>query len=148
MDRIGWDEYFMRMAEVAKERSTCIRRQVGAILVKDNFIISTGYNGAPSGLPHASEVGCLRTTMNVPSGSNHEICRGVHAEQNAIIQAAVHGVSTDGAVVYCTNKPCSICTKMLINARISRIVYLDGYEDLLADELLKETSIEIVKHTR
>jgi len=148
MQRPDWDEYFMKMVDVVKTRSTCIRRQVGAVLVKDNWIISTGYNGAPSKLEHAATAGCLRDKKNIPSGTNHEICRGVHAEQNTIIQAAVHGVSTDGATLYCNTKPCSICSKMLINARIKRIVYLEGYDDELADTLLKETDIRVIQYKR
>jgi len=127
---------------VAK-RSTCLRRHVGAILVKDKRILATGYNGAPSGLRHCEEVGCLRETTSVPSGERHELCRGLHAEQNAIIQAAYHGFSIRGATLYCTNKPCVICSKMLINAGIRKIRYEDGYDDHLADQMLKEANIDI-----
>ncbi|MFW5996270.1 MAG: deoxycytidylate deaminase, partial [Halanaerobiaceae bacterium] len=116
MERPGWDEYFMRMAELAAERSTCLRRQVGAVLVKDRRILATGYNGAPKGLAHCEKTGCLRQEKSVPSGQRHEICRGVHAEQNLIAQAAVHGVKSEGGIVYCTTQPCVICAKLLINS--------------------------------
>ena len=124
-------------------RSTCLRRQVGAILVKDKRILATGYNGAPSGLKHCEEVGCLRADTSIPSGQRHELCRGLHAEQNAIIQAAYHGFSIRGATLYCTNKPCVICSKMLINAGIKKILYEDGYDDQLADQMLTEADIEV-----
>ncbi len=127
---------------VAK-RSTCLRRKVGAILVKDKRILATGYNGAPSGLRHCEEVGCLRENTSVPSGERHELCRGLHAEQNAIIQAAYHGFSIRDATLYCTNKPCVICSKMLINAGIRKILYEDGYDDELADQMLREANIDI-----
>jgi dCMP deaminase len=130
---------------VVKKRSTCLRRQVGAIIVKDNHILSTGYNGVPTKITHCSEVGCLREKLKVPSGERHELCRGLHAEQNAIIQAALHGVSIKDATLYTNTKPCSICTKMIINAGIKRIVYQIDYTDKLADELLAETDIELVK---
>ncbi|RLF35737.1 MAG: cytidine deaminase, partial [Thermoplasmata archaeon] len=110
-DRPSYDEYFMEMAHVVAKRSTCLRRKVGAILVKDKHILSTGYNGAPKGLKHCSEVGCLREKLRVPSGQRHELCRGLHAEQNAIIQAAVFGVSIEGSTLYCTNAPCVVCAK-------------------------------------
>lgn len=145
MKRPSWDEYFMEMTKLAAKRSTCLRRHVGAVLVKDTRIIATGYNGAPSGVTHCEVTGCLRQKLNVPSGERHELCRGLHGEQNAIIQAALHGVSTEGATIYCTTKPCSICTKMIINAKISRIVYDEHYNDLLADELLKDTDIRVLQ---
>lgn len=126
----------MSIAELAATRSTCIRRKVGAVLVKNRRVISTGYNGAPEGHQHCQEIGCLREQLNVPSGEKHELCRGVHAEQNAIIQAAVHGVSVSGAYLYCTSKPCSICAKMIVNAGILNVVYRDDYNDKMADELL------------
>lgn len=126
-------------------RSTCMRRKVGAMLVKDKHIISSGFNGCPSGLRHCDDVGCLRSELNVPAGKQHELCRGVHAEQNAIIQAAVFGVSISGSVLYCTNFPCSICAKMIINAKISKIIYIDGYPDSLSEDLLCESGIEISK---
>jgi len=133
----------MEIARMVSRRSTCLRRKVGAVLVKEKRILATGYNGAPSGMKHCEEVGCLRETSSVPSGQRHELCRGLHAEQNAIIQAAFHGISIRGATLYCTNKPCVICTKMLINAGIKEIIYEQGYDDPLADEMLKEAGIRI-----
>ena len=141
MKRPDWDEYFMKMAELAAERSTCLRRKVGAVLVKDRRILATGYNGAPKGIPHCDETGCLREQMDVPSGERHEICRGVHAEQNLIAQAAVHGVKTDGAVVYCTNHPCIICTKLLINSGIKKINYREPYQNEFTEGLLEQSEI-------
>jgi len=135
----------MSIAEMVSTRSTCLRRKVGAVLVKDKRIISTGYNGSPSGLKHCEEVGCLREKLGVPSGERHELCRGLHAEQNAIIQAALHGVSTKGAILYCTHCPCSLCTKMLINAGISRVVYKEGYPDWLAKEIAKEAGLSMIQ---
>jgi len=126
-------------------RSTCLRRHVGAIIVKDKRILATGYNGAPAGLRHCEEVGCVRDNISVPSGMRHELCRGLHAEQNAIIQAAYHGISIAGATLYCTNKPCVICSKMLINAGIRTIYYQDGYSDDLADQILEEAGIQLVR---
>ncbi len=133
----------MQIAELVSSRSTCLRRQVGAILVKDRRIIATGYNGAPTRIAHCAEVGCLRQQLGIPSGERHEICRGIHAEQNGIIQAALHGVSTQGAVLYCTTQPCAQCAKMLINAGVERIVFRGGYPDPLARELLKEAGIVV-----
>jgi len=141
MNRPSWDQYFMEIARLVASRSTCLRRQVGAVMVKDKNILTTGYNGTPSGIRHCSEVGCLRQQLNVPSGERHELCRGLHAEQNAIIQAAKHGVNIDGATLYCTNSPCIICSKMLINAGIQEIVYLEGYPDTLSVEMLQEAGI-------
>jgi dCMP deaminase len=136
----------MQIARLMAERSTCLRRQVGAVIVRDRRILTTGYNGAPTGMRHCEEVGCLREKQNVPSGKMHELCRGLHAEQNAIIQAAVFGVSIKGAEVYCTNVPCIICAKMLINAGIGkRICYQDGYPDELALEMLQEASVQLVQ---
>lgn len=143
--RPDWDEYFLELTDVVKKRSTCLRRQVGAIIVKDNHILSTGYNGVPTKINHCSEVGCLREKLKVPSGERHELCRGLHAEQNAIIQAAHHGVSINGSTIYTNTKPCSICTKMIINAGIKRVVYQIDYTDKLADELLAETDIVLSK---
>ena len=128
MNRPSWDEYFMQMAELTAKRSTCLRRNVGAIIVKDKHIIATGYNGAPKGLPHCEELGgCLRQKLGVPSGERHELCRALHAEQNAIIQAATLGQSIEGATIYVTHQPCIICAKMIINAGISRIVVRSGW---------------------
>jgi dCMP deaminase len=142
-NRPSWETYFMNITNLVAERSTCLRRAVGAVLVKDKRLLSTGYNGAPSNLKHCSEVGCLREQMGIESGKMHELCRGIHAEQNAIIQAAYHGVSVKGAVIYCTNQPCSICARMIINAGIVKIYYQSGYADDLAKELLAEANIEL-----
>jgi len=141
--RPDWQEYFMDIAHLVARRSTCIRRNVGAVLVKDKRILATGYNGAPTGLAHCAEVGCLREKNDIPSGQRHELCRGLHAEQNAIIQAAYHGISIRDAVLYCTTLPCSICLKMLLNAGISEIVFAEGYPDELSRSLLQETTITI-----
>ena len=143
--RPGWDDYFMEMAKLASSRSSCLRRAVGAVLVKDRRMLATGYNGVPSGMAHCSVGGCLRDRMSIPSGERHELCRGLHAEQNAIIQAAFHGVSIRGADLYCTNLPCVICAKMLINAGVKRIIYLDGYHDPLAMQMLSEVGMETKK---
>jgi dCMP deaminase len=143
--RPDWDSYFMDMAKLAARRSSCLRRAVGAVLVKDRRMLATGYNGVPSGTTHCDVVGCLRDRLNVPSGERHELCRGLHAEQNAIIQAAFHGVSIRDAALYCTNLPCIICAKMLINAGVRRIVYLEGYSDTLTMEMLTEVGMEIVQ---
>lgn len=137
------DVYFAEISDLVSSRSTCLRNQVGAVIVKDSQILSTGYNGAPKGLPHCSEVGCLRDQLGVKSGERHELCRGLHAEQNAIIQAAYHGVSVNGAKIYCTTKPCSICTKMIINAGIEEIIYIEDYDDQLATQLLKESNLSM-----
>lgn len=143
--RPSWDEYFMDMAALTARRSTCLRRQVGAVIVKDRHIIATGYNGAPRGVPHCDEKGgCLRQQLNVPSGERHELCRALHAEQNAIIQAATLGQSIEGGTIYVTNQPCVICAKMIINAGIRRIVVKEGYPDELAVEILKEAGLSIV----
>ena len=143
--RPSWDEYFMDMAVLTAKRSTCLSRQVGAVIVKDKHIIATGYNGAPRGVPHCDEKGgCLRQQLNVPSGERHELCRALHAEQNAIIQAATLGQSIEGGTIYVTNQPCVICAKMIINAGISRIVVKEGYPDELAVEILREAGLSIV----
>ncbi len=141
--RPNWDEYFMEIAEVVRKRSTCMRRKVGALIVKDSRILATGYNGAPSGVPHCGEVGCLRAQLGVPSGERHELCRGIHAEQNAIVQAAYLGVSIDGGTLYCTNQPCVLCAKMIINAGIKRIVIKEGYPDELAEKMLAEAGLKV-----
>ena len=139
--RPSWDEYFMDITRRVATRSPCLRRAVGAILVHDKRIIASGYNGGPSGLAHCLDIGCLREKLGIPSGQQHELCRGIHAEQNAIIQAARYGVSIEGSVLYCTTQPCTQCTKMLINAGITEIVYAEGYPDDLARELLEESGI-------
>ena len=140
-ERPSWDSYFMQLAEVVSGRSTCLRRQVGAVIVKDKQILSTGYNGSPSGLKHCAEVGCLRQQLGIPSGERTEICRAVHAEQNALVQAAKHGVAIAGADIYTTVEPCVLCTKLLINAGIRRIIYQVPYPDLLARELSAEAGL-------
>lgn len=141
--RPSWDEYFMEITEVVATRSTCVRRRVGAIIVKDKRILATGYNGAPSGLTHCGVFGCLREELKVPSGERHELCRGLHAEQNAIIQCAVHGISMQGATLYSTTQPCVLCSKMLINAGIKRIVFQGAYPDELSLKLLQEAGVEL-----
>ncbi|MFO7152781.1 MAG: cytidine/deoxycytidylate deaminase family protein [Bacillota bacterium] len=147
-ERPPWDDYFMEIARVVAKRSTCLRRSVGAVVVLEKRILTTGYNGAPTGLAHCLEIGCLREKMGVPSGERHELCRGLHAEQNAIIQAAVWGISIKGATLYVTCQPCALCAKMLINAGIKKIVYEGEYPDELSMELLKEAGIEVVKYRR
>jgi dCMP deaminase len=142
-DRPSYDEYFMEMAHIVSKRSTCLRRKVGALLVKDKHILSTGYNGAPKGLKHCFEVRCIREHMDIPSGERHELCRGLHAEQNAIIQAAVFGVSITNSILYCTNTPCVVCVKMLINAGVREIVYSGEYPDDLAKKMLGESNLKI-----
>ncbi|MBI1987086.1 MAG: dCMP deaminase family protein [Nitrospinae bacterium] len=142
MGRPDWDDYFMKITRLVAQRATCLRRQVGALLVKDHRILTTGYNGAPSGLRHCLDIGCLREKENVPSGQRHELCRALHAEQNAILQAALHGVSVKGAVLYCTHHPCSLCAKMLVNAGVTKIIYEKGYPDPLASEILVEARLE------
>ena len=135
----------MDIATLVAKRSTCLRRSVGAVIVKDRQILSTGYNGAPSGIRHCAATGCMREKLKVPSGERHELCRGIHAEQNAIIQAAFHGVSIKGAWLFCTNQPCSICAKMIINAGLNKVYYLSGYADEMAMEMFDEANISIIK---
>lgn len=139
--RPSWHDYFMSITELVAQRATCVRRKVGAILVQDKRIVTTGYNGAPAQISHCLDIGCLREEQGVPSGERHELCRGIHAEQNAIIQAALYGVSIEGATLYCTNMPCSICSKMLINARIEKVYYKEGYADSLSSLLMSEAGI-------
>jgi len=144
--RLSWDEYFMQMAELTAQRSTCLRRQVGAVIVKDRHIIATGYNGAPRGLKHCEEKGgCLRQQLGVPSGQRHELCRALHAEQNAIIQAATLGQSIEDGTIYVTHQPCVICAKMIINAGIKRIVVREAYPDEMATEILDEAGIRVIQ---
>ena len=143
--RPSWDEYFLEMAELVSKRSTCLRRNVGAVLVREKRILATGYNGAPSGLEHCFEVGCMREKLKIPSGQRHELCRALHAEQNALIQSSLHGISVKGATLYSTTQPCVICAKMLINAGIKEIVMTDGYPDKLAMEFLKAAKIKLRK---
>ncbi len=137
------DGYFLKVASVVAERSTCRRHHIGAVAVKDKHILSTGYNGAPSGLKDCLELGCLRDEMNIPSGERHEICRGIHAEQNVSIQAALHGVSLEGSTIYCTHTPCVLCAKMLVNARIKRFVSFGKYNDDTFIDLFREAGIEV-----
>ncbi|MFH1202507.1 MAG: cytidine/deoxycytidylate deaminase family protein [Candidatus Omnitrophota bacterium] len=141
--RPSWDEYFLDLAKLVSRRATCLRRRVGAVLVKDKRILATGYNGAPSGLVHCLDLNCLREKLKIPSGERHELCRGLHAEQNVILQAALHGVSAKGSSLYVTNQPCIICAKMLINAGVKEIVIREGYPDKMAKKFLKEAKIKI-----
>jgi dCMP deaminase len=143
--RPSWNTYFMDITRLVAKRSTCLRRAVGAVVVKDRRILSTGYNGAPVNVTHCVDAGCLREKLNVPSGEKHELCRGIHAEQNAIIQAAYHGVSIKGATLYCTNLPCSICAKMIINAGVKAIYYVEGYADSISEDMLKEADIQLMR---
>ena len=143
--RPSWDQYFMSITALVSERSTCLRRQVGAIAVKEKRILATGYNGAPSGLKHCLELGCLREAQNIPSGQRHELCRAIHAEQNVIVQAARHGISIAGSTVYTTTYPCVICAKLLINSGVVRICYQSDYADELSSALLEEAGIEVVR---
>ncbi|MCX6817236.1 MAG: cytidine/deoxycytidylate deaminase family protein [Candidatus Aenigmarchaeota archaeon] len=140
--RPTWDEYWMNIVEQVGKRSTCLRRNIGAVIVKDNIIVSTGFNGAPRGLPHCLEIGCLRDELKIPSGTRHEVCRGVHAEQNAIIRG--DPLRMDGATMYVNAKPCKICAKMIANSGIAKIVYVEIYPDDEGIEILKHTKIELV----
>jgi dCMP deaminase len=142
--RPSWTEYFMKMAFLAAERSTCIRHHVGAVIVKNNKVVSTGYNGAAAGVKDCTELGCLRDQMGIASGTRHEICRAIHAEQNSIIQAALNGTSTEGATIYCTHSPCIICAKMVVNAKIKKFVTSNYYPDKAYEELFKEAGVEFV----
>ena len=144
--RPSWNEYYMDIAETVKRRSTCMRRQVGALLVLNKKILATGYNGSPKGLRHCSEIGCMRNDLNVPSGERHELCRGLHAEQNAIIQAAMHGVKIEGAHLFVTHKPCVVCAKMIINAGIEKVVFKGDYPDRLADNMFTEAGIVLEQY--
>jgi dCMP deaminase len=144
-ERPSWDHYFMEITRLVSTRSTCLRRKVGAVIVRDRHILATGYNGAPRGLPHCAETGCLREKYKVPAGERHELCRGIHAEQNAIIQAATFGTQIRDAVLYSTHHPCSLCIKMIINAGIHRVVYTEGYPDELSKNLAVEAGL-ILEH--
>ncbi len=143
--RPSWDEYFLEMSKLVAKRSTCLRRSVGAVLVKDKRILATGYNGAPRGLKHCIDMGCMREKLKIPSGERHELCRALHAEQNALIQASLYGISAAGSTLYATNQPCVICAKMLINAGIKEIVISAGYPDKMAADFLKQAKIKIRK---
>ncbi|MBU4304443.1 MAG: cytidine/deoxycytidylate deaminase family protein [Candidatus Omnitrophica bacterium] len=144
LKRPSWDEYFIDIAQLVAKRSTCLRRQVGAVIVKGKRILTTGYNGAPSGLAHCEKTGCLREALSVPSGQRHELCRALHAEMNALLQAAQDGISVKDGILYCTNEPCIICAKMIINAGITRVVVLSKYPDKFAKKILEEAKIEVV----
>jgi dCMP deaminase len=148
IDRPDNDTYFMSMAELVATRSTCLRRHVGAVIVKEKRVLTTGYNGAPRGLRHCEEVGCVRQQNHIESGTRHELCRGVHAEQNAVIQGAYFGVSIKGASVYTTNFPCVLCAKIMLNAGIEEIVYLDNYVDELSKTILDEAGILVRRYER
>ncbi|MBR5883354.1 MAG: cytidine/deoxycytidylate deaminase family protein [Mailhella sp.] len=143
--RDDWTTYFMDIAHLVAQRSTCLRRKVGAVAVKDKRIVGTGYNGAPSGMRHCAEVGCLRKELGIPSGQRHEICRAIHAEQNVIIEAARFGISLFGAELYCTTLPCLICAKMLVNCGIRRVFYREKYDDQMTLELFNDAGIELVQ---
>lgn len=147
LNRPDWDTYFMEITYVVAKRSTCLRRQVGAILVKDKHILTTGYNGAPKGLAHCGETGCIRQQLGVPSGERHELCRALHAEQNAIIQAANLGIAIEGSTLYCTTAPCSLCAKMLINAGVVRVVFDGSYPDERAMEFFKQAGVVVEQMT-
>lgn len=144
LDRPDWDSYFLMIAKAVASRSTCLRRKVGAVLVRDRQILSTGYNGAPKGIMHCEDAGCLREKLGIPSGERHEICRGSHAEINAIAQAACAGVATAGCWLYCTHEPCVYCTKALINCGCTRIVYLNPYPDKISREIISQSGVETV----
>ncbi len=143
--RPSWHDYFMSITRLVSERSTCLRRRVGAILVLEKRILATGYNGAPEGLQHCLDIGCLRERLKIPSGQRHELCRALHAEQNVLIQAARYGIPVAGAELYCTNLPCIICTKMLINAGVTTIYYSEGYADEMSMEMLEEAGMKLVQ---
>lgn len=141
--RPSWDEYFLSIASLVSKRATCLRRTVGAVIVKDRHILATGYNGAPMNLPHCDVTGCLREKLKVPSGQRHELCRGLHAEQNSIIQAALYGISVKDATIYCTSQPCSICAKMIINAGIKEVIIKNGYPDKMAADFLSDAGVDL-----
>ncbi|MDP2928785.1 MAG: cytidine/deoxycytidylate deaminase family protein [Candidatus Omnitrophota bacterium] len=141
--RPSWDEYFLGIADLVSKRSTCLRRMVGAVLVKDKRMLATGYNGAPSRIAHCSVAGCIREKLKIPSGERHELCRGLHGEQNSLLQAALHGTSLKGATLYCTTQPCIICAKMIINAGIKEIVIKGDYPDPMARGILKEAKVKV-----
>jgi dCMP deaminase len=142
------DEYFLKIASVVAERSTCLRHHVGAVAVRDKHILSTGYNGAAGGLKDCLELGCLRNEMNIESGTRHEICRAIHAEQNVIIQAALHGISLEDATIYATHSPCILCAKMLVNSRIKRFVTYGNYADNYFKDLFQEAGIKFEPHEK
>jgi dCMP deaminase len=142
-ERPSLDEYFLEIAFVVSKRATCLRKNIGAVIVRDKRILSTGYNGAPSGMEHCLDIGCIRDLEKIPSGTRHEKCRAVHAEQNAIIQAALYGVSISDATIYCTHQPCILCTKMIINSNIKRVVYATPYPDTDSLTFFRDAGIEV-----
>ncbi|QTA37614.1 dCMP deaminase family protein [Thermosipho ferrireducens] len=144
-EREPWDIYFSKIAKLIAERSTCIHRKVGAVIVRDKRILSTGYNQPPSGFPHCNSIGCIRDDLNIPSGNNQEICYALHAEQNALVQAARFGISTENATIYVTHKPCSVCARLIINAGIKRVVFIKDYPDSLTEFLFKTCNISVEK---
>ncbi|MCX6012839.1 MAG: dCMP deaminase family protein [Chloroflexi bacterium] len=144
MTRPDIDEYFLKIACVVAERATCRRHHIGAVAVKDKHILSTGYNGAAAGVKDCLELGCIRDELQIPSGTRHELCRGIHAEQNVIIQAALHGISLEGATIYCTHSPCILCAKMLVNAKMKRFITFGNYADNAFKDLFKEAKIEFI----
>ncbi|HWG91735.1 MAG TPA: dCMP deaminase family protein [Candidatus Thermoplasmatota archaeon] len=146
VERPSFDEYFMQMARLARTRSTCHRRSVGAVIVKDNHVVATGYNGNPAGFEHCDKIGCIREILKVPSGAHHELCTGLHAEQNAIIQAARFGTSIDGSVLYTTTFPCVTCAKMIMNAGVTEVIYEEGYPDELGRWMLANGRVTVRKH--
>lgn len=143
MQRPSWDDYFMTITRQVSTRSTCLRRACGAVVVKDRRILATGYNGTPKGVTHCEDVGCLREQRGIASGTGHELCRGIHAEQNAVVQAALYGVAMGGSMVYSTHQPCVLCAKILINAGVTEIVYADAYPDRLSEEMLSEAGVTL-----
>lgn len=145
MERASWLEYFSFITIAVSSRSTCLRRKVGAVAVRDKRILATGYNGAPRGVEHCLDTGCLRNELKIESGQRHEICRAIHAEQNVIIQAAMHGVSLDESDIFCTHQPCIICSKMLINAGVKRIYCLEEYPDQMSSTMLKQADVKLIK---
>ena len=145
MERMSWDDYFMDITRLVSKRSTCLRRFVGAVIVRDKRILATGYNGAPRGVAHCEETGCLREKRGIPSGQQQELCRGLHAEQNAIIQAAVSGVSIEDSQIYSVTQPCVVCAKMIINSGIRKVIYQDSYPDELSKQMFDEAGVELIK---
>ena len=144
MERVSWDEYFLKIAGLVAERSTCLRRKVGAVLVREKRILATGYNGVPHGIAHCDKVGCMRSRMKLKSSTHIELCRGIHAEQNAIVQAATSGVNISGAVLYCTHEPCITCTKILINSGIKEFRVTEPYPDAFARKMLKDADVKVL----
>ena len=146
--RPSWIDYFMQIATLVSSRASCVRRKVGAVLVKDKRILATGYNGVPKNIEHCTKENCLRIINNIPSGQRHELCRGLHAEQNAIIQAAIHGVSIEGSELYCTTQPCIVCAKMLINAGITKVYFEGAYPDKLSIDMMNKANIELIEYKK